>query len=355
MYEQRFLLYVDILGWSTANKESGENPRLLEAVDRIHLHAEGYSERHKQDIRDEAARSKGKLQLFPAFFEVQFGAFSDHFVYSMPVGFGRRIVTTASKLIVDLLRMGWLTRGAIVLGPLHHKDNVIFGPALLEAVEMEARHSIYPRVLISNTALAEIDEWPDDPRYKDKIQRRWSRYARSVHSSWRMDETAVSVRGGARYLYRAVDKYGKTVDSLLCEDRSELSARDFFTKALRTHQPRGPTSSISTATQPVTGRCACCGRRSRVAVRPDPQSPLSQQHRRAGPSRNQATLCADAGHEVLSHSRDYARRRGARASNSQTPVHIRLAGPAPVFLAQARMGTRAGVQRRRTALARDHR
>jgi transposase-like protein len=56
-----------------------------------------------------------------------------------------------------------------------------------------------------------------------------------------MDETAVSVRGGTRYLYRAVDKHGKTVDSLLCADRSELSARDFFTKAQKTHHPRWPT------------------------------------------------------------------------------------------------------------------
>src|SRR5258708_27276009 len=42
-------------------------------------------------------------------------------------------------------------------------------------------------------------------------------------------------------LYRAVDKYGKTVDSLLRADRSELSARKFFTKALKTHHPRWPT------------------------------------------------------------------------------------------------------------------
>jgi len=56
-----------------------------------------------------------------------------------------------------------------------------------------------------------------------------------------MDETAVPVRGGYRYLYRAVDKYGKTVDSLLCSDRGEYSARDFFTKALKTHHPRWPT------------------------------------------------------------------------------------------------------------------
>jgi transposase-like protein len=55
-----------------------------------------------------------------------------------------------------------------------------------------------------------------------------------------MDETAVSVRGGAHYLYRAVDKHGKSVESLLCSDRSESAARAFFNKALTTHQLRRP-------------------------------------------------------------------------------------------------------------------
>jgi transposase-like protein len=49
-------------------------------------------------------------------------------------------------------------------------------------------------------------------RYVPEFEQRWGRYARRVHSSWRMDETAVPVRGGAHYLYRAVDKHGKTVE-----------------------------------------------------------------------------------------------------------------------------------------------
>jgi transposase-like protein len=77
-------------------------------------------------------------------------------------------------------------------------------------------------------------------RYVPEFERRLSRYARRVHSSWRMGETAVPVRGGGHYLYKAVDKYGKTVDSLLCTDRSDLAARAFFTKALQTHAPRWP-------------------------------------------------------------------------------------------------------------------
>ena len=77
-------------------------------------------------------------------------------------------------------------------------------------------------------------------QYVPEFDRRWSRYAKAVHPSWRVDETAISVRGGHRHLYRAVDKFGKTVDSLLCADRSVWAARAFFCKAVKTHHPRPP-------------------------------------------------------------------------------------------------------------------
>src|SRR5271156_6423001 len=38
-------------------------------------------------------------------------------------------------------------------------------------------------------------------QYVPEFEKRWARYAQRVHSSWRMDETAVPVRGGAHYLY----------------------------------------------------------------------------------------------------------------------------------------------------------
>ncbi len=71
-----------------------------------------------------------------------------------------------------------------MLGPLHHKDNVIFGPALLESVEMEERRSIYPRILISDAALAELDEWEDDPCYKDKIRDQFGICGQSIRGSF---------------------------------------------------------------------------------------------------------------------------------------------------------------------------
>jgi putative transposase len=50
-----------------------------------------------------------------------------------------------------------------------------------------------------------------------------------------MDETYVKVKGQWRYLYRAVDKTGQTIDFLLTEERDEQAAKRFLTKAIRRH------------------------------------------------------------------------------------------------------------------------
>ena len=50
-----------------------------------------------------------------------------------------------------------------------------------------------------------------------------------------MDETYVKVKGEWQYLYRAVDKYGDTIDFMLSEKRDELAARCFFQKAIKQH------------------------------------------------------------------------------------------------------------------------
>lgn len=42
---------------------------------------------------------------------------------------------------------------------------------------------------------------------------------KSVGASWRMDETYIKVKGVWCYLYRAVDKWGNTVDFLLTTRR----------------------------------------------------------------------------------------------------------------------------------------
>ena len=53
-----------------------------------------------------------------------------------------------------------------------------------------------------------------------------------VGNSWRMDETYIKVGGKGRYLYRAVDKQGNTVDFLLTKRRMKGSAQKFLNKAI---------------------------------------------------------------------------------------------------------------------------
>ena len=45
----------------------------------------------------------------------------------------------------------------------------------------------------------------------------------------------IRVKGEWRYLYRAVDKYGETVDFLLTEHRDTAAALRFLTQAIRRH------------------------------------------------------------------------------------------------------------------------
>ena len=77
-------------------------------------------------------------------------------------------------------------------------------------------------------------------RYVPEFEKRWNRWARQVDSSWRVDATYICVRGKWHYLYRAVDKHGKTVDFLLRADRGIAAAQAFFKKALTTSLPRWP-------------------------------------------------------------------------------------------------------------------
>ena len=75
-------------------------------------------------------------------------------------------------------------------------------------------------------------------------------WQRPVWISWRLDETYIRVKGKWYYLYRAVNKYGQTIDFLLTEERDEQAAKQFLTKAIRRHGvPEKITSDGSAANE----------------------------------------------------------------------------------------------------------
>ncbi|EIN01366.1 integrase catalytic region [Paraburkholderia hospita] len=64
------------------------------------------------------------------------------------------------------------------------------------------------------------------------FEKAFRKHKRPVGNSWRVDETYVKVRGQWKYLYRAVDKAGDTVDFLLRAHRDKVAARRYFEKAI---------------------------------------------------------------------------------------------------------------------------
>src|SRR5438874_8212021 len=72
-------------------------------------------------------------------------------------------------------------------------------------------------------------------QYRPLLEEAFHHRKRPVWVSWRMDETYIKVKGQWRYLYRAVDKQGQTIDFLLTKERDEQAATRFLLKAIRRH------------------------------------------------------------------------------------------------------------------------
>ena len=64
------------------------------------------------------------------------------------------------------------------------------------------------------------------------FEKTFRKHKQPVGKSWRMDETYIKVKGQWKYLYRAVDKAGKTIDFLFRAKRDKVAARRFFEKSI---------------------------------------------------------------------------------------------------------------------------
>lgn len=79
-------------------------------------------------------------------------------------------------------------------------------------------------------------------RYAPEINKRIRHHLRMSGTSYRMDETYIKVGKSCKYLYRAVDKEGSTIEFMLCAKRDVCSAKRFFKKMLRAEHRRLPFS-----------------------------------------------------------------------------------------------------------------
>ena len=111
-----------------------------------------------------------------------------------------------SEIILQCLR--WYTR---------------YGVTYRDLVEMVSERG----VTVSHTT---IMRWIHE--YSPIFNKRLRRKLKPTGDSWKLDESYVKVKGEWKYLYRAVDKEGNTLDFYLAAHRDQLAAMRFLKKLL---------------------------------------------------------------------------------------------------------------------------
>lgn len=147
LFEQRFVAFIDVLGFRGLVARMTAEPELFRTVrdslKEVQKQAKIFS-RYRAALN---ARKPG-LVLLPRKSDLQMTAFSDCFVISET--FPAWHVLAAVQALGSLyLQRGILTRGGIVYGPMYQRGTVVFGPAIIEAYELESRAAVYPRILVS--------------------------------------------------------------------------------------------------------------------------------------------------------------------------------------------------------------
>ena len=111
------------------------------------------------------------------------------------------------------------------------------GEVILYAVFFYVRYGVSYRDLeeimaerVVSVDHATLNRWV--VRYSPRIAEEAKKRKQPVAGSWRMDETYIKVKGQWTYLYRAIDKYGNTVDFMLSKQRDEAAATAFFEQAI---------------------------------------------------------------------------------------------------------------------------
>jgi len=77
-------------------------------------------------------------------------------------------------------------------------------------------------------------------RYASELNKRIRGEIRFPNRSWRVDETMIRIAGQWKYLYRAVDSTGETIDFMRSAKRDTAAAKLFLQTALERSQPIRP-------------------------------------------------------------------------------------------------------------------
>lgn len=80
--------------------------------------------------------------------------FSDNILLALPTAYGDReqkiekLINLVNNFVHQAADNGYLIRGAITEGDFFYNDIIVYGKALVDAVKMEEKFAIYPRIIV---------------------------------------------------------------------------------------------------------------------------------------------------------------------------------------------------------------
>jgi len=145
-YTQRIVAYFDIIGWKAACTDPSQYAPVSHVAQDLKAIADIHTEVSPRPIE-----GSGMMEVTRPM-RRQIAAFSDNVAVSYPSEDVESLLLSTAGICRNLLKQGFLVRGGISMGGLFHHAGIIFGPALIEAVALEAEAK-FPRILISRNVL----------------------------------------------------------------------------------------------------------------------------------------------------------------------------------------------------------
>lgn len=165
-YERRLIAFIDILGFKDIVKQSEIDSSKIELIFSFLEFLKDWEKKDNWNLRfleiEEDAQKKG-VSKFDLRNKTNTTAFSDSIVVSVKLD--NNINEMASTLIVNLayigsvlLEKGIMFRGGLTIGNIIHKENgTVFGQGLIDAFMLETRSAKYPRIILSDKLLNELN------------------------------------------------------------------------------------------------------------------------------------------------------------------------------------------------------
>lgn len=138
-YEERIVAFVDILGFSAMVDKSANDYKVYESI-KLALET-------IQKVKSNSEIKGAKVTTF-----------SDSIIISYPTKSNDSLFIILIDLIhlqLHLLQQGILVRGGIAKGKVRHVQEMVFGPAMISAYELECKYAVYPRIIVEK----EVVDW----------------------------------------------------------------------------------------------------------------------------------------------------------------------------------------------------